>query len=108
MEPIRSIILSRSVFRIDSGHVGTPFSRLLKLTCKRVNNFIPRGLWILYTGYAFGRIKTRSSNLLNFEIDRDFFNSGPILFHSFTQYGKKEFLKYSVFVLNVLNKLLLA
>ena len=47
---------------------------------------------MLYTGLIFGRIKARRL-FLNFEIDTESFNSGPSLFHSSTQYGKKIILK---------------
>ena len=71
--------------------------RWLKPNRRRVNNFNPVGLWIPYVSLHLGHIKF---NILFLTIK---YNSDdfilPILFHSFTVYGKNEFLKSSVVIL---------
>ena len=71
--------------------------RWLKPNRRRVNNFNPVGLWIPYVSLHLGLIKF---NILFLTIK---YNSDdfilPILFHSFTVYGKNEFLKSSVLIL---------
>ena len=71
--------------------------RWLKPNRRRVNNFNPVGLWIPYVSLHLGLIKFNSLFLTIKYNSDDFILS--ILFHSFTVYGKNEFLKSSVVIL---------
>ena len=71
--------------------------RWLKPNRRRVNNFNPVGLWIPYVSLHLGLIKFNIL-FLTIKYDSDDFILS-ILFHSFTAYGKNEFLKSSVLIL---------
>ena len=72
--------------------------RWLKPNRRRVNNFNPVGLWIPYVSLHLGLIKFNIL-FLNIKNESDDFMILSKLFHSFTVYGKNEFLKSSVLTL---------
>ena len=72
--------------------------RWLKPNSRRVNNFNPVGLWISYVSLHLGLIKFNIL-FLNIKNKSDDFMILSKLFHSFTVYGKNEFLKSSVLTL---------
>ena len=82
------------------------FSQVAEVNTQPSQKLETNGI-MLYTGFIFGRIKARSP-FLNCNTVSEFFYPWASLFHSFTQYGKKEFLKYSDLVLKFLNITLLA
>ena len=65
---------------------------------RRVNNSNPFELWIPYVSLHLGIIKFNILFLI-IKFDSDDFMILPKLFHSFTVYGKNEFLKSSVLTL---------
>ena len=72
--------------------------RWLKPNRRRINNFNPVGLWIPYVSLHLGLIKFNIL-FLNIKNESDDFMILSKLFHSFTVYGKNEFLKSSVLTL---------
>ena len=73
-------------------------SRKLWLNLWLVSNFNPFGLWILYASLHFGLIKFMIL-FLKIKYDLYHFMIMSKLFHSFTVYGKNEFLKSSFLTL---------
>ena len=65
--------------------------RWLKPNRRRINNFNPVGLWIPYVSLHLGLIKFNIF-FLTIKYDSDDFMILSKLFHSFTLYGKNEFL----------------
>ena len=74
--------------------------RWLKPNRRWVNNFKIVGLWIPYMLLNLGLIKFNIL-FLNIKYDSDDFMILPKLLHSFTVYGKNEFLKSLVLTLKV-------
>ena len=70
----------------------------LKANRRRVNNFDLVGLWIQYVSLHLGVTKFNII-FLSIKYDSDDFVILSKLFHSFTAYGKIEFLKSSVLTL---------
>ena len=72
--------------------------RWLKPNRRRVSNVNPVGLWIPYVSLHLGLIKFNIL-FLNIKNESDDFMILSKLFHSFTVYGKNEFLKTLVLTL---------